>query len=285
MACPTPRRLAQAAAVASFVQAAIIAYLAFGEGHDVSYTPMDAAVFYGPAGVRTVVEESLLPTLSLGGLVTAFFVLDGAFMALSCVRSVYDYEGMLAAGAHPLQLLQYAASSTASLLAVALVMGVRAGRVLVAIATLNLLTMAAGLLAELVYATRPRSAYARLPQTGTNVRQPAQSPPAATLSHWAKYSHWGLHSLGWVAQLGAWDLMAWAFLDALRTSPSASDMPSFVYLVLAVMGAVHVYFGAAQFAVLRGVKRSSVERVNVVVGPAAKTVLAWLLYSNVMAPK
>jgi hypothetical protein len=211
-------------------------------------------------------------SIRLGVLVILYFLFDGLFM-LAAGSRWYPYEDNIKRNLLPLRFVQFMLSSTCSSLAVALTLGVRSMGTLVAIGALNVLTMAAGLLAEVLHYVALR--YSASPAYGRVAK--TEDKMASVL---LRYSPAAAHGLGWLAHIAQWAVMIYAFYHSATSG--TNEAPLFVYGIVAGMALVHVGFGLEQALVLRdSYSRFAVECVAVCVSPLAKVALGWALFGYV----
>jgi hypothetical protein len=223
----------------------------------------------------SMVEEG---SVSLGALLLVAFGADFIGFAAGAA-GLYDLQGYLEAGFHPMQLVQFIVSAAPVSAAIALVSGVTSTYALLCIVTLHVLTMLCGMVAGVLGAIdRQRSSTTTLVQR----RRRGGAAMSGLLVRWGSASKWISHAAGWIAQVVTWLVFALAFAAALRISYGSP--PKFVFALYTIMALVYAWFGAAQLATLVGIPRATVELVNVVVSPAGKLVTYWFLYINVFAP-
>ena len=279
-------RRARVAALVTGLSSAFIAYQALVKGNDRTYTLVDNVLVYeivqnyADAPVETRVHTQDAPvTVSLALLTALFFGCDALFFAITSFPSLCPYEAWVKARINPLQLVQFSISSTFSFLAVALVLGVRNSHAFATLAVMNIVTMLLGMFAELAFAWRQRASNTSRARRDRGIRDMLKSKWLSVLFI---HRHWSMFVLACILHAVQWCVVAVSFFNSIRLS--SESPPSFVYAIVFMMFAVHVYFAAAQAALFAGVPRSTVEAYNVIMSPLCKLVLGWLLFSNVLAP-
>lgn len=221
-----------------------------------------------------IVEEG---SVSLGALLLVAFGADFIGFATGAM-GLFNLQGYLAAGYHPIQLVQFTVSAAPVTVAIALVSGVTSTYALLCVVALHVLTMLSGVVAGVLSATDQHS-------SGPTLIQRKRRGGTAMPSHlvrWGSAAKWISHAAGWVAQAVTWFVCAQAFAAVVRIS--SGSPPGFVYALYIIMAVVYAWFGIAQLAVLMGTPRARIEMINVVVSPAGKLVTYGFLYTNVFAP-
>lgn len=199
--------------------------------------------------------------LSLWWLIIGFHGLSFFFQMLSFVEcktlKKYNYvEEVEEFGTNTLRMIEYSFSASLMQIAIALLLGVWQNLVIIAIAFLTAITMLLGLIAEQLRKTDLKMA-------------------------------WISHFIGWISMSGVWVILIKQFTFTIQKSPNKP--PSFVYVIVGVIGALYTIFGFVQMYQLFKTNRmredflnKKVEMLYCVNSLVSKTFLGWMIFSNAL---
>jgi hypothetical protein len=188
-------------------------------------------------------------------LVALFFVLSA--LAHTAMAGMYRmrYEADLAVGINRLRWIEYAASASTMMVAIALLSGVYDGAALLAIFALTAIMNLCGLAMEL-------------------------------FNQGKRETSWLAYGIGCAAGIIPWIIVAWALLSANMYGNGA--IPTFVYWIFGSMFVLFSSFAANMY--LQYAKKGKWadylygERVYMILSLVAKTILAWQVFAGVLRP-
>lgn len=211
--------------------------------------------------------------LSLWWLIIAFHFLSFAFQALAMaewdikfcgfnfVRSSYISE-VDKEGTNSLRMFEYSISATLMQLSIALILSVWNALTLVGVASLTIVTMLLGLVAE------------KLKYVDLGLA-------------------WAVHLIGWMTMGGVWLILGRKFSFTISMAGEGATPPFFVYVIVIVIGVLYCGFGMVQFFDLTGTgtdkdsakaraHHRAVELSYCMLSLISKTFLGWIIFSNAL---
>ncbi len=202
-----------------------------------------------PVAMRGALPTETLFDVPIGPAVAVFLLLAAVDHLAVAGPARGPYERMLAAGRNDIRWLEYGVSASLMVVLIAMFSGVWGVAALVAIVGANSAMIGFGLLQE------------RFVRPG----------PGADMTAW-----W----LGTVAGLVPWIVIT------IQLTVGDQGAPSFVYVIFAVELVLFALFGLTQWLQYRQVGRwadyLTGERTYVLLSLVAKSLLAWLIFGNVL---
>ena len=239
--------------------------------------------------------------LSLKWLIVCFHLLSFFFEILATdpsggflfPRWRERYLQAVKVGANGMRFIEYSASASVMLIAIALVSGIWDSYALIGIGFLTFITMVLGGIAEQLFSDE-------LPQMENRVgRLLTFGDYPVTLR--ARYLGWICHFAGWHSMLSAYGIILRNF--AFANQKSTSTAPWFVYVIVTVIFILYNIFGVIQLVQLwckttpailidpykleygdreNTALNEKVEMAYVVNSLVSKSFLGWLIYANVI---
>ena len=199
--------------------------------------------------------------LSLWWLIIGFHSLSFFFQTLAMfewttigkLNYVVEVQDM---GQNTLRMIEYSISATCMQIAIALLLGVWSRLAIIGIASLTVITMLLGLIAEQIRTTNLKVA-------------------------------WLAHLTGWLSMGAVWAILGRQFIFTIMNSPNRP--PEFVYGIVVTIGLLYTIFGWVQMYQLCKTNRMPAEKLNSRVEIAycinsliSKTFLGWMIFSNAL---
>ena len=193
-----------------------------------------------------VLSRESKPThfISLKWLIIAFHLLSFTFELgvtdpLCCWAREFreDYTKSVNIGVNSLRFVEYSASASIMLIAIALVSGIYDSYALIGIGFLTFATMALGGVAERLFSDELPT----LENDTLNVLTPKQFP----FTYRARILGWVCHFTGWITMLSAYGIILRNFY--YTNSMSQEQAPWFVWLIVIAIFVLYKIFGGVQF--------------------------------------
>jgi len=221
------------------------------------------------------IENTTRPTgesINLAWLVISFHLLSFFFQALADFTSStplfgYSYSNSVKDGKNPLRFIEYGASASIMLIAIALLNGIRDVDMIAAIGVLTASTQMCGLVVEYL-----------------------NGPDQILLK-------WVLHLTGWMQFFCAYGIITHSFALA-ATAVEGIEPPDFVYAIVIVLFLLYASFGFVQFVEMliatcgcpkacarpdgTQISPTCKENTFVFLSLGAKIVLGWMIFANVL---
>ncbi len=225
------------------------------------------------------IENSTRPTggsINLAWLVISFHLLSFLFQALADFSSrfpltlcgyTYKYEEIVKGGKNPLRFIEYGASASIMLIAIALLNGIRDVDMIAAIGVLTASTQMCGLVVEFL-------------------TKDDQLP-----------LKWILHLTGWMQFFCAYGIITHSFALA-ATAVEGIEPPEFVYVIVIILFLLYASFGFVQLVEMLiatcGCPLACADKYETQINPTckentfvflslgAKIVLGWMIFANVL---
>ena len=267
------------------LSAVMILALSFSEDRDLVYKLTINYADWGRQDNRTVPtitagedfviteKQHIVMDLSLTWTIFVFFFLSFAFQTAAFFPQIYDYEKRLERGTNMLRFYEYSISSGTMLLAISTLCGIFNVQILL----LQFFCMFGcnlfGLLGEQLRASAREEGTEQERQGILRTVGPSAQDDSLA---------WTAHVAGWVLLVAAWIPIIWTYV--LSNELSELKAPDFVVLIISMLAILFNLFGINQLLQFAGVySDATAEATYVVLSLGSKTLLGWMLYSNVLA--
>lgn len=243
-------------------------------------------------------REDDVAQLSLFWLITWFHFLSAIFQSLAVVPwktcfsfTQYEYSEFVGQGRGPFRFVEYSISATLMLMSLGLILGVYSWTTQIGLAGLTCACMLCGLVSD-----QARVAYPDMKDIKDNdfKKQAVQlSGAVARLAH----------LVGWLLILFAWAILFVEFIyDVDLAEKRGIDVPDFVFVAVILLAVLYNAFGIVAFVQHRFCKcgpacckeadkdpkearvfNESIELAFVSLSLVSKTMLGWVIYTNVLS--
>lgn len=255
-------------------------------------------------------RDEVTHELSLKWLIASFHFLSFFFETLVTIypRVRVSYLDSVKVGANGWRFIEYSASASVMLIAIALVSGIWDSYALIGIGFLTSITMVLGGVAEQLFSDEIPKQEQRGRRSLTTLTQ-KEFP----LTLRARYLGWVCHFAGWLSMLSAYGIILrnFYFANAQAEVHETAQAPWFVYVIVVAIFLLYNGFGAIQLVqlwaktspgfyvqvkqlftpdnvkldrgkVVNTVLNERIEMAYVVNSLVSKSLLGWLIFANVI---